>query len=358
MTSLRICIIASSRFPIREPVAGGLEAHTLTLARRLRERGHHVSLFAARGSEHSLDLEDLPAAQFRASAAARNDVGAMPEDWMREHHAYLDLMLTLGKTGRSRFDVIHNNSLHHLPLAMASMVDVPIVTTLHTPPVAWLESAMAFVPQSARFVSVSRTMAAAWSHAVESTVILNGVDTRQWALGQGGGPDIWSGRIVPEKGAHLAVRAALISGRRLNLAGPVMDVGYFEREVRPFLSERIRHLGHLTHAELVCHVRSASVALVTPRWEEPYGLVAAEAMSAGTPVAAFARGALPELVDPVSGCLAAPDDVGDLVRATYLASGLDRSAVRSHAVAAYSLDRMVDEYEELYRRSDMSILTS
>lgn len=355
---LRICIIASSRFPIREPLAGGLEAHTLTLARNLRERGHQVALFAAPGSEHHLDVEDLPAAQFHPSDAARADVGAMPDQWMREHHAYLDLMLTLARTGWSRFDVIHNNSLHHLPLAMAATVDVPMVTTLHTPPVAWLESAMSYVPATARFASVSRAMARAWSHKVDSAVVLNGVDTRRWALGAGGGPDLWSGRLVPEKGAHLAVRTALQAGRRLDLAGPVVDKTYFEREVAPFLSERVRYLGHLTQHELVGRVRSASVALVTPCWEEPYGLVAAEAMSTGTPVAAFARGALPELVDRTSGALAAPDDVDDLVRAIQRASVLDRRMVRHRATTAFSLDRMVDEYERLYRSPTLGALAS
>lgn len=345
---LRICLIASSRFPIREPLAGGLEAHTLLLARELRSRGHSISLFAAPGSDHGLDVENLPAASFRASRAARADIAAPPESWMREHHAYLGLMLDLSRQGRERFDIIHNNCLHHLPLAMAAMVDVPMVTTLHTPPLAWMESALAYVPSSSVFVSVSVTMAAAWAHAVDSTVVLNGVDTSTWAEGPGGGPDVWSGRIVPEKGTHLAVAAALRSGRRLDLAGPIMDADYFHRCVRPQLGDRIRYLGHLRHRDLVTVVRHASVAVVTPCWEEPYGLVAAEAMSTGTPIAAFARGALPELVAADAGRLATPDDVDALVRATHLASSLPRDAVRRYAVQALSVERMIDEYEALY----------
>lgn len=345
---LRICLIASSRYPIREPLAGGLEAHTLLLARALRSRGHQISLFAAPGSDHGLDVEDLPAAPFSPSHAARADLAAPPESWMREHHAYLGLMLELARTGPGRFDVIHNNSLHHLPLAMASMVDVPMVTTLHTPPLAWMESAMVYVPSTSLFASVSAAMAAAWAHAVNSSVVLNGVDTRMWAAGPGGGPDMWSGRIVPEKGAHLAVAAALRSGRRLDLAGPIMDAGYFQARVHPYLGQQIRYLGHLAHRDLVTAVGHASVAVVTPCWEEPYGLVAAEAMSTGTPVAAFARGAMPELIDPVAGRLAEPDDVDGLVRATLLAETLPRDAVRRHAVHTFSVDRMVEEYEGLY----------
>lgn len=347
---LRICLIASSRFPISEPFAGGLEAHTAALAGALRQRGHRVTLFAAKGSAHGLDIEDLPAAVFRSSRAARRDVGATPAEWLHDHHAYLTLMLRLAHEGSTRFDVIHNNSLHHLPLAMASMVDVPMVTTLHTPPVDWLESAVSFVPASSRFVAVSQATSTAWSHVVSSAVVLNGVDTSVWAPGPGGGgADVWSGRVVPEKGAHLAARSAQLSGRPLVLAGPLMDPAYFERELRPLLSDRIRYIGHLPHSELVRVVRAAPVAIVTPCWDEPYGLVAAEALACGTPVAAFSRGALVEIVDEHSGRLAQPGDVCALARATLEASHLDRTVVRRQAVARLSLDRMVSEYETIYK---------
>ncbi|MCR8526546.1 glycosyltransferase, partial [Escherichia coli] len=98
-------------------------------------------------------------------------------------------------------------------------------------------------------------------------------------------------------------------------------------------------------ARLVGH---ASVAVVTPAWDEPFGLVAAEAMSCGTPVASYARGGLPEIVVPGAGVLARPGDIDDLARAILSARTLDRTAVRAHAVENLSLARMVDEYEHTY----------
>lgn len=346
---LRICIIASSRFPVAEPFAGGLEAQTHQLASELIKRGHQVTLFAGPGSNPDLGTELLSAVPFTATTAARNDVAAWPVEWMSEHHAYLGLMLELANSGAARFDVVHNNSLHHLPIAMASAVSVPMLTTLHTPPIPWLESAMSFVDATSVFASVSSATSQAWSESVSSRVVYNGIDTDQWVAGPGGGPAVWFGRIVPEKGPHLAIRAAKASGIPLDLAGPIGDTAYFEREVDPLLDDHTRYLGHLSHSELVPLVGAASVAVITPRWDEPYGLVAAEAMSCGTPVAGFLRGALGELVPPEAGRLARADDVADLARAMIEARDLDRTTVRAHAVDFCSVATMTDAYEDLYR---------
>jgi len=344
---MKLALIASARFPVREPFAGGLEAHAWSLARGLRDRGHDVTVFAAPGSDPDLGLQELEVQTIEVSPAARADVSMSTDWWLQEHHAYLSLMLELVEQD---LDVVHNNSLHYLPIAMARSLSAPLVSTLHTPPTPWLESAI----RSPRgcdvtFAAVSRHTADAWRHVVPiSTVVLNGVDTQRWARGPGGGPAVWSGRLVPEKGPHLAARAALRAGVPLRLAGPVMDTAYFDELVRPQLGSTIEYVGHLRTDELVELVGAASASLVTPCWEEPYGLVVAESMSCGTPVAGFARGALPELVTPRTARLAPGDDVPALASALLEAVQLDRDQVRAHALATCSVDAMVEGYEALY----------
>lgn len=347
---MRVCVIASSRFPVSEPFAGGLEAHTHLLVRGLRNRGHEVTLFAAQGSDPALGVRCLEAAQFTSSAASRRDVGAPPEAVLQEHHAYLSLMLELAQDAEERFDVIHNNSLHHLPIAMARTVGAPIVTTLHTPPLGMLESAIRLAPGSSTFVSVSAATRRAWAPHVPSTTVHNGVDTRLWRPRKERAERlaVWSGRMVPEKAPHHAIMAARAAGVRLVLAGPRWDDDYFDVEVRPRLGGDVTYLGHLDHSTLRDVVARAGVAVVTPTWEEPYGLVAAEAMAAGTPVAAYARGALPEIVPAHVGALAAPDDTEDLARALERALDCDRRLVREHAEEHHSLTRMVEGYEQVY----------
>lgn len=346
---MRICLIASSRFPVKQPFAGGLEAHTSALAEALIARGHEVSLFAAPGSALVTETTMLHVDRFAPSAGARADVGAMPAEWMQEHHAYLALMLRLAGEDADRFDVIHNNSLHHLPVAMAAMTTLPVVTTLHTPPTGWLESAVRFAPPTARFIAVSRHTADAWAHAVHAEVIPNGIDTAAWRMGPGGTAAVWSGRLVPEKAPHLAVAAARLAGLDIVLAGPVLDQAYFDRMVAPVLGRGVEYAGHLDQAGLVDLVGHSAVTLVTPEWEEPFGLVAAESLACGTPVASFARGALPEILDAGSGRLAPAGDVAALAGAALEARHLSRLAARRRAERAYSLDAMVDRYEAVYR---------
>ena len=91
------------------------------------------------------------------------------------------------------------------------------------------------------------------------------------------------------------------------------------------------------------------MALVSPRWEEPFGLVVAEALACGTPVAGFRRGALPDILDRETGRLAEPDDAFDLARAVGEAAELDRASCRRRAEALFDADRMVDAYEDVYR---------
>ncbi|RJQ66995.1 glycosyltransferase family 4 protein [Pseudonocardiaceae bacterium YIM PH 21723] len=345
---LRLAIIASARFPIREPFAGGLEAHTWSLAQELRRRGHRVTVFAGPGSDPALDVRELGSVPV-ISDQARSDVSMSSESWLNEHHAYLELMLSLA--GSQEFDLVHNNSLHYLPVAMASSVPQPVVTTLHTPPTPWLESAIAAPARCpVTFVAVSEHTARAWRHRVpESTVVHNGIDLRAWPLGPGDGPLVWTGRMVPEKGPALAVRAARLAGVPLRLAGPIGDRTYFDDEVRPLLGGEIQYVGHLGQRQLAELVGRARASLVTPCWEEPYGLVVAESLACGTPVCGFDRGALAELVTERCARLVPADDVEALAAAIGEVRMLSRLDARAHAERTCSLSTMVDRYEHLFR---------
>lgn len=349
---LRIALIASNRFPIRQPFAGGLESHVWHLARALAGRGHHVSLFAGTGSDTAPGWDALTVRRLALSEAAQRDPSMPAAAFMADHHAYLGVMLELASSGGGCFDVVHNHSLHHLPVAVAPMLSVPMLTTVHTPPTPWLESALtATCARGTRLAAVSRHTANAWAPIADGIkVVPNGIDTAHWSLGPGGDELVWFGRITPEKGTHMAIAAAHDAGVPLVLAGPVSDPVYFARFIEPMLDGRIRYVGHLNHDELMKLVGSSSAALVTPAWDEPYGLVVAEAMSCGTPVVAFARGGIPELLDPCAGRLVAPGDVHAMAAAIPEVLALDRFTVRQHAIDRCSAEAMLDNYLTLYQQ--------
>lgn len=344
---MRIAIIAHLKHAISEPFAGGLEMHTHMLATALRRRGHDVTLFASTRSDPATGVEAIcdETSLLETGTAEANDVA-----FFREHHAYLRLMNDL----RSRpFDVIHNNSLHYLPVSMADAIPAPMLTTLHTPPFCWLESGIRVSRAPMRYVAVSDATARMWSHvATIDRVIANGIDLCRFPFSPTSAADpylVWYGRIVPEKGLHLAIDAARVAGLPLRIAGPISNRAYFETEIIPRLGPDVVHVGHLAHDALAALVGAASAALCTPRWEEPYGLVVAEALACGTPVAAFGRGGIPDILAATCGVLADADDVAGLAAAALAAARLDRAACRRQAEFACDAERMVDAYEAEYR---------
>jgi glycosyltransferase involved in cell wall biosynthesis len=336
---LRIAIIAHVRHAIAEPFAGGLEAHTASLANGLAGLGHRVTLFGAAGAQACACAEPF----------CRPTGNLTDADFAYEHSSYQALMFRLAE---SSFDIVHNNSLHYLTVGMAGLLRVPMVTTLHTPPFWEITGAMRLsANRNVRYVAVSDSVRRLWASDAPAVTIANGIDLARFAYR--GTPEatpylIWSGRIVPEKGLHLAIAAARLTPFALLIAGPIADAGYFEAQIRPLLTGQVRYLGHLGQGELIAHIAGAAACLCTPIWDEPYGLVVAEALACGTPVAAFARGALPALLDAGSGVLAAPDDVVGLARAAIAATGLSRACARARAQAIGDGAGMIRAYAALY----------
>jgi len=335
----KIGVISHLRHAIREPFAGGLEMHTHALCTRLRESGHDVTLFAASGSSD-------PGLQAISAPVCISD-----ENFAVEHRTYLALMVEL----KSRsFDIIHNNALHYLPVAMADTLPMPMITTLHTPPFWELEGSMRLSQSVTHcYVAVSDAIRRAWQPvAPVDQVIPNGIDLDLFEFREV--PDvepylIWFGRIVPEKGLHLAMAAARRAGMKLRFAGPILDDAYYNERIAPAIDDTVCYLGHLAHADLVASIAGARAFLFTPLWDEPYGLVVAEALACGTPVAAFARGAVPDLLDESCGVLVEPNDVQGLAAAALSAQHLDRPACRRRALSIGDGRVMIGRYEDLYR---------
>ncbi len=335
---MRIALIAHLAFPISEPFHGGMESQTHLLARQLVQGGHQVTLFAAAGSDPALNCYSPQ----------------MPPtlEWTRrEAAAYAEILEVIR---RGDFDVVHNNSLHPLPLLEAHTLGCPVVTTFHSPPFPeLLRGVQAARPRSANlFVAVSHFLAGAWAdHLPACRVVHNSIAVERWVASEAAVAEtaIWVGRICPEKGTAPAIRAARMAGFTLEVAGPVYDSVYFAEQVEPLLGADVCYLGHLDHAGINARAAGAAVGLFTSTWEEPFGLVLPELLACGTPVAGFAGGATGEILDNSCGLLVPKGDEAALAAALHQAAALSRKACRRRAETAFSGERMAAEYVTLYR---------
>jgi glycosyltransferase involved in cell wall biosynthesis len=348
---LKIAVIGHIRHAIAPPFMGGMEAHCHALCRTLAVRGHDVTLFAAAGSEcEGGTLEPICDAPYEA---------CLPWDRFRgtpELEAFQ--RAAFGKAWdaivRGRYDVVHNNCLNPAFLSWAARDSVPLLTSLHVPPFANLHRAVSglrHVPHIQTSVT-SASQVPLWFDPAPPTmsVVHNGVDCETWRPGARGETLVWAGRVTPNKGTAQAVRAARAAGVQLDVVGPIEDESYFAREVLPLLDDRIRYLGHLAGDDLVRTVASAAAVIATPMWDEPFGLVAAEALACDVPVIAFARGGLPEVVGSC-GALLPPGNQDALAYAMVAPPQLEPGVARQRAQALFSLDSMARSYERLYARA-------
>jgi glycosyltransferase involved in cell wall biosynthesis len=218
---------------------------------------------------------------------------------------------------------------------------MPVVHTLHMPP---LVPALVRVARGsrARFVTVSEAAGRSWREAglLGVRVIRNGVPFFEVLRGDPVEPvALIAGRVSPEKGTATALRAASQVGLRAQLVGDVYDHEYWERSVR--VPTRA-----VTRPALWRLMGRSAVTLMPVEWDEPFGLVAAEAQVAGCPVAGYRRGGLPEVVEEgVGGFLADPGDFEGLLQAIRGALRLDRAAVRASALRRLPLGPTVEAYE-------------
>jgi glycosyltransferase involved in cell wall biosynthesis len=170
---------------------------------------------------------------------------------------------------------------------------------------------------------------------------------------RGDGGLLFLGRREEKKGPDLAVQVARALDRPLILAGPIVDVDFFDHTIRPFLDEQIRYVGVVNHREKTELFGQAACVLMPSRWEEPFGLVAVEAMACGTPVVALARGALPEIVEPgLTGYVCRNEEA--LAESVACAMQLDRAVIRDRATARFDLPIIAKHYRQLYRQVAMA----
>ena len=314
---------------------GPWELVTSLLTEALLARGVDVTLFATLDSWTSGTLAGVCPAPYSEDASIDAKV------WEMLHVAHV-----FERAGE--FDLIHNQA-DFVPLAFTRLVNTPVVTTIHgfsSPRIAPVYKAY---ENDCHYVAISNADRRA--NLRYAATIHHGIKLEEFPYQSEGGEELlFFGRIHPDKGAVEAIEAARKAGRKLVMAGIVQDRDYFDSAVAPSIDGRqVRYLGPVGGDLRTRTLGSARALLHLINFDEPFGLSVVEALACGTPVIAFNRGSMPELIDHgVTGFLV--DNIDEAVAAIDRVGEIDRAACRAAVADRFTVERMADRYLEVYGR--------
>jgi len=336
---MRIAQIAPLFEAVPPKLYGGTERVVYSLTEELVAMGHDVTLFASGDSVTSATLAPMRDQAIRLDPAVK--------DWI----AYYMRMMELVYRRADEFDVLHFHT-DYFPLSLFSRQPTPFVTTLHgrldLPEFKEVYETFPDAP----FVSISDHQRRPIPDLNWVRTVLHGMPARLLT------PQpvaqryfAFLGRISPEKGADKAIRIAAAAGVKLKMAAKVdnADRAYYEQEIAPLIaaSPHVEFIGEINDTQKPAFLSGAHALLFPIDWPEPFGLVMIESMACGTPVIAFNRGSVPEVIDHGVTGFIVPDEAA-AIAAVGSIDRLDRRAVRATFDRRFTARRMAEDYLDVY----------
>ena len=337
---LRVAMVAPPWFEVPPVGYGGTEAVVGNLVNGLVAAGHHVTLFAAGANGTSaqvfVQIFETPPTEYLG-------------DPMPEMAAAVEVERHLQGL---EFDVIHDHSLAGPLLAPHRLA--PTVVTVHGLVTGWYGSYYERLGTEVSPVAISADQRARNDAIQWAGMVHNAIDVSSYTADATKDDYVlWLGRFCEDKAPHLAIDAARKRRRKIVLAGKCNEAperAFFEREIAPRLGPDVEYVGE-ADAELKRELLARAAVLAFPiQWDEPFGMVMAEALASGTPIVAFPRGSVPEVVQyGKTGFVAR--DLDGFASALDAARGLDPKACRADAVARFDLPVMARGYGGVYAQA-------
>ncbi len=356
---MRIAMFCSGRFPTPPPkgtIYAPLWINSL-LAEEMTKRGHKVTLFGAKGTRSNAKVVTLDLLPLEANRRLKGCTDVR-KDRAISFYEQLFISEIYKRAGRGEFDVIH---IHPAELAIGFAVNssIPTIFTLHDPISCWRKFVYSsYKSKNIYFVSISDSQRAPLKNINYIATIYNGIDLSKYPFGKTAGNYFFiASRLVPPKGIDLAIKVAIKARIALKITGEIVDKSYWEQKIKPFIGGKIKYEGMIPYEEIPKFYKNAKAFLFPIQWDEPFGLVMIEAMACGTPVVAFDRGSVREVVkNGETGFIVPPLDknkepnISGMVEVIKKVDTIDRSFCRQYVKDNFNIQRMVDKYEEVYRK--------
>jgi glycosyltransferase involved in cell wall biosynthesis len=303
------------------------------LTEGLVSRGHDVTLFATADSQTSGTLHAV------CQRGYEEDRSLIPKVWECLHISELF-------ENTEDFEMIHNN-FDFLPLTYIGLTTIPVVTTIHGFSSPGILPVYKKYNGKAFYVSISDADRSPDLDYIKT--IHHGIDIRQFDFQPA--PDdylLFFGRIHNDKGARQAIEIARACNKKLILAGIIQDQAYYDQYVAPhIINDKVIYVDSVGPSERNRLLGKACALLHPIQFDEPFGLSVIESMACGTPVIAFDRGSMPELIENgKNGFLVGT--VAEAIETVARIKEIDRTYCRRHAERHFSVDRMIDEYIQVY----------
>ena len=334
---MRIAQIAPICLSLPPVSYGGTELVVSSLTESLVKRGHEVTLYASGDSKTGARLKSF----FKKALGFGND---WPEFCIANaNFAFQDA---------DSFDIIHSH-IGFYGLPFSKYAKPPVVTTLHNDIIKKNDIFFEYYKDVCTFVAVSQNQCKRMPELKVDGYIHNGIDADRFQFGDKKKDYLlFIGNISKNKGADTAIKAAIRLQRKLFLVGKIDPAHklFFDQEIKPFIDNK-----QIIFEPLADHPRKQSLysnatCLLFPiDWEEPFGLIMLESLACGTPVVAFNRGSVPEII--VNGKNGfAVDSFEEFLKAIIDAKNLDPQDCRKHVEEFFSVEKMTDQYEMLYKK--------
>ena len=359
MDKLRIALLAPLTRPANADTRGSRPRVVYDLAKGLAKKGHQITTFGTADSDLPGELVPIaPCSVYKMPEA---------ENPFYQHLIYLTRMMDEMLKRQNDFDIIHSHVYPEvLPITYDNFLKAPLLVTPHLYMYKEIIENFQNHPKT-NFVAVSQNQIDSAPGVNFKGLVYNGVDTSEYEFNEN--PEdylLFFGRIkefvtingkkVDPKGVTVAIQIAEKVGMRLKIAGNVESAEFFNREIKPHLNEKIEFVGEvdsygpISFQQKVDLYKNAKAFLFPIQHVEAFGMTMLEAMACGTPVVGSDLGATKEaIIDGEVGYLVKPDDIDAMVEAAKNIDKIDRRKCRKHVEDNFSVSKMIDGYEDIYR---------